>query len=220
MEGHVTDGHKFNPVTSLSNTDTDYNKNPTEDDKVHLLVCVISANATEIKESVLQKMNSVRETACDLGIPQIAILTKIDEACPETEKDLKKLYKSKHLSKKMKYFSSATGIPQKCIFLVKNYSNECEPNEDVDTLILAALRKMIEFGDDFIEHMKYQVDKNWSFTEMLWARVQKYLLEKGGGYKWKRKYILADHKQLQLFSNVMKILKFDVLSILLQCSYG
>lgn len=60
----------------------------------------------------------------------------------------------------MKYFSSATGIPQKCIFLVKNYSDECEPNEDVDTLILAALRKMIEFGDDFIEHMKYQVDKN------------------------------------------------------------
>ncbi|XP_018544028.1 interferon-induced protein 44, partial [Lates calcarifer] len=87
------------------------------------------------------------------GIPQMAIVTNIDTACGEIEKDLKNVYKSKHLRKKMKDFSSAVGIPMNCICPVKNYSDELEIDDDVDSLILSALRLMIHFGDDFIEDM-------------------------------------------------------------------
>nr|XP_033472801.1 interferon-induced protein 44-like [Epinephelus lanceolatus] len=82
------------------------------------------------------------------------IITKIDEACPETEKTLRNVYMSKHVKQKMKDFSSAVGIPMNCIFPVKNYSDEIEINDDVDTLILSALRKMIDFGDDFIDKIE------------------------------------------------------------------
>lgn len=157
MKGHVMEGHKFNPVAPLSKSDPGYNTTPAPDDQVHLLLCVLSANSCEIKDSVLEKMNSVRKMASNLGIPQMMMITKIDQACPQTEKDLKNVYKSRYLKKKMEELSSEVGIPMNCIFPVKNYHEEIDLNEDVDTLILSALKHIIEFGDDFIEKLNIQV---------------------------------------------------------------
>lgn len=53
----------------------------------------------------------------------------------------------------MKDFSAAVGIPMNCIFPVKNYSEEIDINDNVDVLILSALRRMIDFGDDFLDRM-------------------------------------------------------------------
>ncbi|XP_016523054.1 interferon-induced protein 44-like [Poecilia formosa] len=153
LRGHVKEGYKFNPVAPLTQDDPGYNPSPSADDKVHVLVCVMSANSSLIKSSVLEKMKSIRETASDLGIPQMLIMTHIDAACNETWKDLRNVYKSKYLRKKMKDFSSAVGIPMNCIFPVKNYSEEINLNDDIDALILSALRKMVDFGDDFIERI-------------------------------------------------------------------
>lgn len=51
----------------------------------------------------------------------------------------------------MKDLSASVGIPLNCIFPVKNYSEEIDLNDDVDFLILSALKKMVDFGDDFLE---------------------------------------------------------------------
>ncbi|XP_039674317.1 uncharacterized protein LOC120570143 isoform X2 [Perca fluviatilis] len=151
LKGHVKDGYKFNPVSPLSDEDPGYNPRPSPEDKVHVLVWVLSANATKITESVLKKMKEIREAASDLGIPQMAIVTHIDAACPETEKDLKNVYKSQYLKKKVYDISASVGIPVNCIFPVKNYSDDIDIDDDVNTLILSALRKIIDFGDDFID---------------------------------------------------------------------
>ncbi|TDG95869.1 hypothetical protein EPR50_G00244420, partial [Perca flavescens] len=145
LKGHVKEGYKFNPASPLSVDDPWYNPCPSPDDKVHVLVCVLSANAAEITDSVLKKMAEIREAASDLGIPQMAIGTYIDLACDETEKDLKNVYKSKHLKKKVFDFSASVGIPVNCIFPVKNYTDEIDINDDVDSLILSVLRTMINF---------------------------------------------------------------------------
>uniref|UniRef100_A0A3B5QR55 Interferon-induced protein 44-like n=2 Tax=Xiphophorus maculatus TaxID=8083 RepID=A0A3B5QR55_XIPMA len=153
LKGHVKDGYKFNPISSLSDVDPSYNSSPSVSDRVHILVCIYDANAPQMKSSVLQKMKEVREAASELGIPQLAILTHIDSACGETQKNLKNVYRSKHLKKKMGDFSSSLGIPMNCILLMKNYSHEIQLNPDVDTLILNALKLMIDFGDDYAEKL-------------------------------------------------------------------
>uniref|UniRef100_A0A669EXT4 Uncharacterized protein n=1 Tax=Oreochromis niloticus TaxID=8128 RepID=A0A669EXT4_ORENI len=103
MMGHVKEGYKFNPASPLSTSDSGYNPSPSPEDRVHVVVCLYSGNTTEINSSVLQKMKAIRETASDLGIPQLAVLTKFDEACPETEKDLKNTYKSKLMKRKVNF---------------------------------------------------------------------------------------------------------------------
>ncbi|XP_055361185.1 interferon-induced protein 44-like isoform X2 [Betta splendens] len=150
LEGHMKDDYKFNPVSPLSTDDPHYNPAPSKEDKVHVLVWVCSANATEINVSVVKKMKNIRETASEMGIPQFAVLTKIDEACAETEKDLKNVYRSKYVKQKMTNFSTTLGIPLNCIFPVKNYSDEIELDNDVDCLILSIVKKIIHFGNDFV----------------------------------------------------------------------
>uniref|UniRef100_A0A3Q0SMC0 G domain-containing protein n=1 Tax=Amphilophus citrinellus TaxID=61819 RepID=A0A3Q0SMC0_AMPCI len=152
MEGHVKEDYVFNPVAPLNKDSPFYNPSPSPEQKVHVLVCAYSANVLSMNNSVLQKMKAIREAASSLGIPQLGILTHVDEACPETGKDLKNVYKSKHIKKKMQDFSAALGIPLNCILPVKSYSEEIQLNEKVDALILSALRMMLDFGDEFIEY--------------------------------------------------------------------
>uniref|UniRef100_A0A8C6WJB0 G domain-containing protein n=1 Tax=Neogobius melanostomus TaxID=47308 RepID=A0A8C6WJB0_9GOBI len=152
MMGHVRDGYKFNPVSTLSESNTQfYNSSPSANDKVHLLVCVLSANSPEIKPSVIQKMKEIREAARDLGIPQVAIATHIDLIAKEVEKDVKNVFRSEYLKQKMSEFSSTVGIPMNCIFPLKNYCNGVENEDDMDTLILTALKHMLNYADDFVD---------------------------------------------------------------------
>ncbi|KAM9709831.1 interferon-induced protein 44-like [Menidia menidia] len=151
MKGHVMEGYKFHTHSPLTHNEPGFNGSPTVNDRSHILVCVISANSAEIRESILKKMKVVREAARDLDIPQMCILTKVDEACPETESDLRNVYRSKYVKKKMSDISSSVGFPMNCIFPVKNYNEEIDLNDDIDTLILSAARRIIDFGNDTID---------------------------------------------------------------------
>lgn len=154
MMGHVKEGYKFNPMSPLAPDDYHYNPNPTIDDKVHVLLLMLSANCPEIDRSVIQKMKEVRETARDLGIPQLAIGTHVDVNCPEIKKDIQNIYLSKSLKEKMEEFSHAVGIPLNCIMGVKNYSEETDTDDNTDTLILIALRNIVNSGMDFVRKSK------------------------------------------------------------------
>lgn len=58
---------QLNPASPLSTSDSGYNPSPSPEDRVHVLVCVHTGNATEINSLVLQKMKIIREAASDLG---------------------------------------------------------------------------------------------------------------------------------------------------------
>ncbi|XP_038583573.1 interferon-induced protein 44-like isoform X2 [Micropterus salmoides] len=161
LKGHVKDGYRFKPKSPLAEGDQFYNTTPTVNDKVHILVCVFDAKSVSLMTSgdadlTVQKIQNIRMEATNLGIPQVAILTKIDEACREIKQDLKNVYKSKSLKKKMEQFSVEVGIPMNCIFPVKNYHEEIDLNNDVDSLLLSALKHIINFGEDCINFKKSQ----------------------------------------------------------------
>ncbi|KAI3364686.1 hypothetical protein L3Q82_011456 [Scortum barcoo] len=149
MKGQVKDGYVFNPESKISKDDRFYNASPTPDDKVHVLVCVIDASTLPaLKKENFEAIQEIRDEAGDRGIPHVTILTKIDEAFPEIHKDLKNVYRSKALKKRMEQFSADVGFPLNCIFPVKNYHSEINLNSDNDILILNALRNIINIGEE------------------------------------------------------------------------
>ncbi|XP_074471670.1 interferon-induced protein 44-like [Sebastes fasciatus] len=167
MMGHVKEGYMFSPESTLTDLRPNafYNEHQTDNDKVHILVCVVPANTgSQVIEKTVQKIREIREEATELGIPQVAILTRIDEACPEIKDDLKNVYKIKYLKGKMEQFSVDVGIPMNCIFPVKNYHKEIDLNSDIDSLILSSMKSIINFGDDFIKFHKSQSDASVAYA--------------------------------------------------------
>ncbi|XP_037647570.1 interferon-induced protein 44-like isoform X2 [Sebastes umbrosus] len=154
LRGHVKEGYKFVPGGQLKETDQDYKLSPTLDDRVHVLVSVIPVNSVSLmSDKVVKKMRDIRLSASEMGIPQLAILTKVDEAFSKGKKNIDKVYKNKYLKKMVNQFSMLLGLPPNCIFLVKNYESESNTNDDTDALILSALRQMITFGEDFLDNL-------------------------------------------------------------------
>lgn len=62
---------QFNPQSSLSEHDHKYNKEPTLNDKVHVLVSVIDANKIKLmSDDIIKQMRTVRLAARDMGKSQ------------------------------------------------------------------------------------------------------------------------------------------------------
>ncbi|XP_051244188.1 interferon-induced protein 44-like isoform X5 [Dicentrarchus labrax] len=106
-----------------------------------------------LTDEVIKKMRDIRLAASKMKIPHLAVLTKVDLACPKAKQNINNVYKSDYLKKQVEKFSETLGIPENCIFLVKNYNSEIETNDDINVLILVALRQMVNFGEDFLDNL-------------------------------------------------------------------
>ncbi|KAK2817751.1 hypothetical protein Q7C36_021684 [Tachysurus vachellii] len=153
LHGRVKEGYKFNPVSPLTDADPNYVHEPSLKNKVHCLVSVVPANSISLmKTEMIQKMQTVRNAALDLGIPHVVLMTKIDDGvCPLVRKDLAEVYKSRKIQKKMQRCSHTIGPSLECIFPVSNYHEETEVDDKKDVLILSALKAIVGFVTDYFE---------------------------------------------------------------------
>ncbi|XP_010898919.3 interferon-induced protein 44 isoform X1 [Esox lucius] len=151
LKGHLPNGYKFCPLHPLTTECLEYNKHPKSSDKVHCLVNVISADKIALMSSeVITKMKKIREKASELEIPQVVVMTMPDKACDLVEKDVKKIYTSIVIKKKMQTCSNELGVPVNCILPVKNYHEEVGLDNDMDILILNAISQIMNFANDCI----------------------------------------------------------------------
>ncbi|KAF4074917.1 hypothetical protein AMELA_G00228790 [Ameiurus melas] len=156
LKGFLAEGYKFNPVSPVSEKDSKYNRNPKTSDQTFCLVNIIAADKVSLmNQKLIQKLKQIREVASEYNLPQVIIMTKVDETCPLVKRDLRKVYTSKKIKEKMQECSNLLGIPMSNIFPVKNYHEEVDTDDDMDVLILKALDQIVNVADDVLKCQKH-----------------------------------------------------------------
>ncbi|KAL1254770.1 hypothetical protein QQF64_016999 [Cirrhinus molitorella] len=158
LEGLLKEGHKFNPAVPAKNDN--YRSSSSSENLTYCLVYVIAADKVSmLDDDVFKKMKYIRQKASELEIPQVIIMTRVDEACPLVRKDLRKIYTSKKIKEKMQECSCLVGVPVSHIFPVKNYYEETDNQDDMDVLILRALKHIVQIADDLVQRKKYELEQ-------------------------------------------------------------
>ncbi|KAK7166716.1 hypothetical protein R3I93_006470 [Phoxinus phoxinus] len=153
--GHVKDGYTFNEKKALTHKDQHYTSDPKLSDQAFCLVYVIAADLIQYTDDkLIDKLKIIRQAISDEGIPQVIVMTKVDEACPLVNEDLRKIYTSKKIKEKMDLCSAKIGLPLSNIFPVKNYNKEIDTKGDIDVLILKALEQIVQNADDRLEDIQ------------------------------------------------------------------
>ena len=82
----------------------------------------------------------------------MAILTKIDKACTDDTRDVTRIIQDAAIRYAVdKVSAELQGLQRNKIFPVKNYESETVPDQNLEILILLAVRQMLRFSQDFVE---------------------------------------------------------------------
>ncbi|XP_055021147.1 interferon-induced protein 44-like isoform X4 [Boleophthalmus pectinirostris] len=154
LKGHMPNCYQFNASAPLHSETHGYRSSPELKDKIHCLVFVLDGCKISIMPDKLEaKLAAVRRKANLLGIPQLALVTKVDEACPIVKEDLTSVYKSPYIKDLLQEASARLGLPLSCVLPLKNYSEELELELPVDILVLSALQQILRFADTYFEEL-------------------------------------------------------------------
>jgi hypothetical protein len=86
-------------------------------------------------------------------IPTYILLTHIDEACVEVNEDVSNVYRSIAVRDLVsKVGKMLQGLPENQIFPVVNYKDQVELDDNMDILLLYALRQMLYSAQGHLEN--------------------------------------------------------------------
>lgn len=157
IEGNVKPDYKFNPRSPISPEDTiNFKTDPILSDKAHCVVIVLDSTVIDtdsITEASRLKIEALHDHIRTHEVPTVILLTKIDALCEEVARDITTTYHSRPVESVVHKASDLFGIPKNNIFPVRNYSEEeADLDENMNILIMLALRKMMEIASDRLEN--------------------------------------------------------------------
>ncbi|XP_067085663.1 interferon-induced protein 44-like [Osmerus mordax] len=148
LKGHMPNRHQFHPSVPLQTVD----KSAQLQDQIHCVAYVIDGCKVSIMSAKMEaKLSAIRWKINRLGIPQLVLMTKVDEACPDVADDLRNIYVSQYIRTKAQEVSVRLGVPLSCVLPVKNYSEELELDLSTDILLLTALVQMLRSTDSYFD---------------------------------------------------------------------
>ncbi|MBN3283773.1 IF44L protein, partial [Polyodon spathula] len=152
INGHVPDRYQFNPSTAIQKNTPGFIKSAELKDRIHCVAFVMDACKVKIMSAKLEeKLTTIRKKINLIGVPQLVLLTKVDEACELVASDVSSVYKSKFIEGKMQEVGARLGIPVCCIVPVRNYNNELELDCNTDILLLSAVIQMLRLADNYFD---------------------------------------------------------------------
>ncbi|XP_051553918.1 interferon-induced protein 44-like [Myxocyprinus asiaticus] len=145
VRGHVKENYEFRRDKQLTPEDEEnYKKDADISDQAFCLVYVMNTNsARSTNDRLTENLRLIRQAVSDEGIPQVIVMTKVDEACSLVKNDLRKIYTSSKIKQKIEECSASVGVPISNIFPVKNYHFETDTNYDADVLILKVFDQIV-----------------------------------------------------------------------------
>ncbi|KAL1023218.1 hypothetical protein UPYG_G00037880 [Umbra pygmaea] len=157
LKGHVPDRYQFNPSVPLQADAHGFRQSVKLQDRIHCVAyvldtCKVSIMSTKFEE----KLGAIRKRVNLLGIPQLVVLTKVDEACPCVSDNIRDIYNSRYIKAKAQEVSGRLGVPVSCIVPVKNYNEELELDMSCDILLLSALVQMLRYADNYFDEVSDQ----------------------------------------------------------------
>ncbi|XP_060585696.1 interferon-induced protein 44-like [Ruditapes philippinarum] len=168
LDGNIPNYYQFNTNTQITPKTPGFKVNPTDNDVIHCAVFVLDATTLEVLSSkIIEKMKGFQNLMNQKGIPQIILLTKIDKLCKEVEQDVSLVFNSPEVQQHVEKASQILGLPRANVLPVKNYENELELHDNNSILQLLALRQMLNFAQDFLDHLLDKKDDEQTEMEKL-----------------------------------------------------
>ncbi|XP_029604240.1 interferon-induced protein 44-like isoform X1 [Salmo trutta] len=152
IKGHAPEGHKFQSEAPIDAKCAGYRPEPSMNDKIHCAVFVLDAcQVLTYSEGQQTTMRRFHFELSDLDIPQVVLLTHVDQVCHTVQEDVKFVYTGRILQEKMQKAAEVVGLSVSHVFPVKNYSSELSVSCNTDILLLNAVHHILQAVDDTFE---------------------------------------------------------------------
>ncbi|XP_053499721.1 interferon-induced protein 44-like [Ictalurus furcatus] len=152
IKGHVPEGYKFQRGVTVSDAASGYIANPTLNEQIHCVLFVLDASkVTSYPSSLQSTLRKLHSAISDLGIPQLILLTHVDQVCLAVQKDLKDVYSSQTVQDKMQKAAELVGLPLSYVLPVKNYVSQLIVERNTDILLLSVGMSILQAVDDTFE---------------------------------------------------------------------